>query len=397
MDYWKYYDRNYDWSDTSRLMNPELDYTVLRLRENGIDEKNARRLFQSGYVCIEPFEVLIDRYYGGPIASYDSITRFSISEAHNLLSAPAKSSVIYKKVASLDELKSAISSINLKGDLVFRGQIKNHTIQREINNPYLTIPDLGEVSLLPSLWRKMIEVNPNSFKDFSSLSLLEWSNIFYKAFDMEEIEKRHKALIDAGEWVYTMSEMEDCSDPMLREFGKFRMDLSMGMNFNLHAVLTTLLQHYGLYSPVLDLTSSLDVALFFATHKFEKKERLSTYTFVGSNNKQSVLYVLGYNSREMKRHDERDEFLKYLEPQRPIKQKCVICPTNQYSINLPALYLRGVFLLDFEVTENISKLSPEDIFPNKDDDTFLKSLSGTLFKKEHITIFNNDDILTTFH
>ncbi|EOU9620561.1 FRG domain-containing protein [Klebsiella aerogenes] len=59
--------------------------------------------------------------------------------------------------------------------------------------------------------------------------------------------------------------MEDSDDPLVSLFGRVRLDLSMGYNYNLADLLNTLLQHYGLFSPYLDLSSDLRVAMFFAS------------------------------------------------------------------------------------------------------------------------------------
>ena len=388
-NYWKYYDENFDWKIEPNI-NPDFAYTIKRLKEHGLSEIDSINLFNSGYVCFEDNDVLIDRFYGGHLSSYDMITRFSLDQAKEILKKVPSSKCSVYKVKSVEELKALIDTISVKErSVVFRGQNQNHFVERPIRNPFLTIKDFGEVSLLPSLWRKMYNVNPQSFAGFITLSLMEWSNIFYSAFDLEEIERRHNALIASGEQIYTMFEMKECSDDLLREFGKYRLDMSMGMNYNLATTLTTLLQHYGLYSPVLDLTESLEVALFFATHKYKISNSISSYDFIGTNNKQSVIYALRLDKNEMERHNERNEFLKYLEPLRPIKQKCVVCSTNQYSINLPALYLEKVIILDFNIMENISGISTEDIFPHMGNDKFLKAIYDKLHKKNAVTIFDN--------
>lgn len=387
--YWNYYNEDFKWDDPNKLLFPDYDYTIDVLQKNGVSKDDAEKLFNSGYICFKGINILFDRFYGGLINSIDFRTRFRIEDAKELLKESPCLSATVQKVKSLDELKSVIESCEKYGrKLVFRGQNENFFITREINNPFLTIKDFGEVSLLPSIWRKMYQKNPHSYTEFTSLTLFEWSKIFYSAFDLDEIEKRHIALNNSGELLLSMSDMEDCSDELLREFGKHRLDLSMGMKFNLSEILTTLLQHYGLLSPFLDLTESLDVALFFATHKYEKVDSVSNYRFVGSNEKKSVIYIISHDKNEMRRHDENSEFLKYLNPQRPIRQKCVICTSNEYSLNLPVYFLQKILILDFDINENISGITPNQLFPDKDTDRFLKALSDNLLFKNHIAAFD---------
>lgn len=388
MGYWQYYEPDYKWDayDSS-----DFEHTLDLLKKNGISTENALKLVKSGYICLFGSEVLIDRFYGGAISSYDSLTRFPLHNASSILETKASSRVNVKKVKSLKELHDSLEDLKGTKELVFRGQNQNHFISREINNPFLTIPNYGEVSLLPSLWRRMFEQNPQSLEGFQTLSLMEWSSIMYQAFDLDKIEARHKAMLDAGENIYTMSEMEESSDELLREFGKFRMDLAMGLNYNLATTMTTLLQHYGLLSPVLDLTESVDVALFFATHKFQLSDGLSSYKFIGSNGGKSVIYVFSQIKHETERHDERQDILKYLKPQRPVRQKCVVCTTSQFAINLPGLYLREVILLDFEILHNLGVIS-EGILPGRTNDKFLDALSTKLIKKQHITQFDKMDV-----
>lgn len=390
--YWNYYDEDFTWDYNSDLLLPDYEWTLQVLQSNGLSETEAIKLYKSGYVCFKDNDVVIDRLYGGALRSYDLCSRFFPGDVKSLINSPPKSRVWIKKAKSYEELKELVVDARKDRDLVLRGQNKNHRIEREINNPFFTVPEIGEVSLLPSLWRKMYKVNPYSYDSFNTLSLFEWSKVFYSAFDMEDIERRHKALLDKGEYIISMSDMEDCDDPVLSRFGKFRMDLSMGKHFNLATTLTTLLQHYGLLSPVLDLTESLEVALFFATHKYDCVDGISSYKFLGSNAKQAVIYLIDFNKNEMEKHNERDEFLKYLEPQRPKVQECVISRCGAYSINLPTFYLRGMIFLDFDIIDNVSGIDVKDIFPDKSIDKFLKAISENLYKKESVTVFGQQSI-----
>ncbi|MGE0567431.1 MAG: FRG domain-containing protein [Bacteroidia bacterium] len=386
--YWNYYNDDFKWDFNSDLLLPDYDHTITLLQSNGLTMEEAVKFYRSGYVSFKDQEIIIDRLYGGPLRSYDMCSRFSPREVIGLLNATPKSRISVEKAKSYEELKDIVNAVKKDRNIVLRGQTRNHSITREINNPYFTIPEIGEVSLLPSLWRKMYKQNPHSYDSFCTLSLFEWSNVFFSAFDIDEIERRHQELLNQGQHIYSMSDMEDCDDPLLSKFGKFRMDLAMGMNYNLATTLTTLLQHYGLLSPVLDLTESLEVALFFATHQYKCNNGISSYHFLGSNNKQAVIYLIDYNKNEMEKHNERDEFLSYLEPQRPKAQKCVVSRCGEYSINLPTFYLREMIFLDFDISENVSNLGVKDIFPDKNSDKFLKAISEKLHKTEYVTIFN---------
>lgn len=388
VDYWDYYENGFDWTTNSGLDAPDPNHTLEVLTSGGVTQAEAEVLMKSGYVCFPGFDVVIDRFYGGAIGSYDHVTRIPSSKVSTLFEEP-KSPIWYKKVSMLDELKNVVAKCAAANqrELIFRGQTKNYTLNREVNNPHFTIQGLGEVSLLPSLWRKMHAQAPGSFLGFENLSLFEWSSVFYQAFDMAEIERQRKKLLDAGEWIYSMQDMADSDSELLREFGNHRLDVTMGWNHNLADAFATLLQHYGLLSPVLDLSSSLDVALFFATHKYSLEGCRSKYTFVGTNEGQSVIYIFSHNPSEMLAHEHRERALLRLNPLRPKRQSCVIARTSQYAINLPGYSLLGVIQLDFNLVEPTCVDWVERYFPGMSEDRFLRAIKQGLGKDAPVTNF----------
>ena len=145
--------------------------------------------------------------------------------------------------------------------------------------------------------------------------MLAWSAILYKQWPIEEIRRREVALVNAGEVTTHISDMEECSDELLRKFARFRGDLHLEEAIFQQGLLT-MMQHYGLPSPMLDLTTDLDVALFFATHKYGINQTHSTYSFAGTNSQKAVLYVLSVDENEMFRH-ERNKIMSYAKPERP--------------------------------------------------------------------------------
>ncbi|PQA78929.1 FRG domain-containing protein [Rhodoferax sp. TS-BS-61-7] len=386
--YWKYYSDSFGWNETAFFQPLDDLHTKDVLKSAGLSEAQANGLIASGYVCVPHSDVVIDRFYGGPLASSDSVSRFLPDRIQELFSEP-RSRAWVKTANSLEELAEIIDETKSRSrkPILFRGQRQNYTVNREINNPNFTIPNVGEVSLLSSFWRKAYAINRNCFCDFHSLSLTEWSDIFYSAYDLNEIERRQKAAIANGEWIYSAQDMADSDDSLLSEFGNHRLDLDMGMNFNLSDTLSTLLQHYGLMSTVIDLTSSVDVALFFATHKYDKHDGRDRYNFVGTNNGKSVLYLIQADKNEMVAHAAAERVLSKLTPERPLRQHCVISRSSAFSINLPAFFLLGIVYLNFQVDGSNSKRQVASYFPNANEDKFLAALKSSIRYSRHITDF----------
>lgn len=385
--YWQYYSDDFDWVEPPRKKYFDKEHTFDVFKRAGLDEIESNQLWESGYGCCKRSDIIIDRYYGGLINSSDLISRLMPSQVNELFSSP-RSRVWVKSASSLKDVHQIVSNAQeeCSKQLLFRGQLKNYFVERKINNPYFTIHDLGEISILSSFWRKALSKNRNSFIDFESLFLFEWSKIFYTAFDIDDIEERHAEALKNGEYMYSMQDMADSDDPILSEFGNHRLDLTMGMNHNLADTLSTLLQHYGLLSTVIDLTTSLDVSLFFATHKYSCINGVSNYDFVGTNNGRSVLYLIRSDEKEMVRHYQ-DRVLDRIPPERPKRQHCVVSRSSPYAVNLPAFYLEGIINLEFDLIESELNMDMRHLFPDEEEDQFLKAIKKGIAFESKISHF----------
>lgn len=94
------------------------------------------------------------------------------------------------------------------------------------------------------------------------MKLLEWSLIFSQQFDWQNIREQIERIKKTEGHYPSLTELEECNDESLKEYGKMAVDLMYGHNTYYADTLSTLLQHYGLYTPLLDLTEDLNVALF---------------------------------------------------------------------------------------------------------------------------------------
>jgi hypothetical protein len=386
--YWDYYRPDYPWTDDD-CFTGALDDTRQAFLTAGYSDAQTEALINSGYVVYEG--IVMDRCYGGYLRSTDGRTRLTMEHFLKHSDPPARGVRIHT-AHSVGDLRDRIEQWNTSTSrrLLFRGQTDSYTLDRPRPNPFFRIEGMGEVSLLPSLWRKMFLSKKMGRQYFRNLLNLEWQPVTHSVFDLAEIERRREAALAAGEWMYSAQDMEDSDDPLLHRFGQMELDLSMGSDFNLATPLQTLLQHYGLLSPVLDLTSDLDVAMFFATHRYRinPDNGRSGYERVGTNERKAVLYVLREDQNEMAIHG-RERLLEDLNPLRPKRQACVVCRTGPDAMNLAADYLMGVIRLDFDDVPP-SRCDASHLFPDSNEDRFLAALKVNLRQPERVTDFSMD-------
>lgn len=388
MSYWNYYDDDFEWTNL-RLCSVDPHLTIPVLLEAGIPEDKAKLHGDSGYVYCEMSKTIIDRYYGGALMSRDPRCRWSPEKLRQRSWHPPNQVEVHE-ANSWEEVLAIVgkyrSLIRHPRRLFFRGQTKNYTLVRQIPNPSYEVKGIGEISLIPSLWRRMLVKHASSFHEFNPPEELFWHVVLDKYFDMDELERRRAALCEAGEWIHSFGDMEDCSDAILNEYGGLQLDLAYGSNFNLASTLATLLQHYGMLSPVLDLTTDFEVARFFATHRLNSAAR--HYDFVGTNGQESVLYILKEDSREMDEHKQAERIVEKFGALRPQRQNCVISRTSSMSLNLPAEFLIAVIRLKFEDTDG-PNFDPKYLFPGPEGDQFLHALLSVPISASRVISFTS--------
>ena len=384
--YWDYYRTDFDWNDKDELVVPDLELTRARFSEIGYNEVEIEAFVRSGYV-VHPIAdtVVVDRFYGGALASTDERTRIAARDFRQWFGG-ARNYVACHKAKSLSDVVQAVDKLRSQTHrrLLFRGQTAHYDLPRERPNPSLSVAGVGEPSFLPSLWRELWKSNPTSFRNFTSPREGEWQSVFSHRWPIGEIHRRFAEINAAGGWIHSHQDMEDSDDPLLKAYGRLQLDIAMGARFNLADTMNTLLQHYGLLSPYLDLTDDLDVALFFATNRFVRDANGSRYEFVGGNSGRALVYVFREDRTEMSTYG-HERIVELMKPLRPVRQSCVVCRSAPFALNLCGDFLTGVIELDFDVP--VGRLKMADLFPNDDEDLFLAALKTCRPFAERVTDF----------
>lgn len=386
-NYWGYYDLEAG-CPCGFVETQYFKHSVVRFHDIGCSSDDVSNLISSGFLAVDDY--LIDRFYGGLLASLDGRTRYPIDEdtVNNLLCGkePNLPHFPVLSASSPAEVRSIVSRIewNLQCQVVFRGQVNHYTLTRPIPNPAFRHPILRETSLLPSVWRPVLQKHPTCLVDFVPLGVFDWSEILYNCFDIDEVDA---AIISSGDnpALLTISDMAEHPNPMVRRFGEFRRELIHEHNHGLATQLSTLLQHYGLLSNVLDVTREIDTAIFFATHRYKRVSGRSTYIPVGSNNGRAIIYILKFAPTEMKSAS-HDQVLTVISPLRPERQACVVVGSSPFAVNLPADFLVGAVRLEGSGPWELST-SVHHYFPNDRDDRFLRALKSHRFASLHLTDF----------
>ena len=372
-DYQQYYEPSFQFEDDPSWRDLAKE-SCGAFVEMGFEAAEAQALAQSGYCTMN--DMVIDRYYGGPIAIPDNRTRWQKEEFRQRFSE-ISSTLPLHRVHSLQHMHDILRDLNqdTSGPLLYRGQTAHYALQRRVPNAAFLHRDLGEPSLLPSVWRRVLAGNANLLHDFVDLTMFEWSSIIYALYNVQQIVEQDLSDGNFGHFTQSAWPFDDDPEPMSK-FQQKREAFLQSFGLGGNPVFQTLLQHYGLYSPVLDLSSDLDVALFFATHRFSRSGDRCRYDFLGTNDRKAVIYIFRQSKREMLTY-EREAMLEDLNPQRPKRQACVVAPTSCFAMNLPADFLVAVLRLDFDMAEP-GRYGTQDLFPDASEDPMLAAFKGHL-------------------
>lgn len=353
----------------------QIDDLVFYLRREGIDEEVINSVVESGYILIS--DKILDTYYGLNSACHPSIIIDKVKYYQSNGSWNKSSPSHYKTyvVNNINEIFQIVEDMKKRyKNILYRGATGHYTFKRGFPNPFYSDENDCEISLVPSFFRRfsknyMDRESPNlSLTSFDDPLLYD---LFYKDFNNNlELFKNKK--INFEEFY---CRAEDDRETMWQEDIR-KVDLC------------TIKQHYGFESNVLDVTYSIETALFFAFNRLVKiKDNYYDHILIDKTEyKNSVLYILipQTDLLDIAEWEYQKINVNGLECVRPIRQKCTSLPVDMDSMNRAASEVKVVikFSKDFLLPDNIPK--KEYLFPSAEEDPFYEYLLKNEYTKDKV-------------
>lgn len=285
---------------------------------------------------------------------------------------PAEVSVNSRE--ELDELVNFLRqriSLNPNCELWFRGQTRDYLLsdyRREAMSGICPWRGVIDTSLVPSFYRRLHD-RIEDMRNYCQACLeLTYYSVFCKlnlgapmytvrGKGEEPVEK----LSDAWEGYAPEFTAKTVVDGEVVETRDYHMGFYGLQN-------AFFLQHYGLPTSILDITSDLDIALFFAQNNISSSycKKVDRKT----DNPVLYLFILDKRTDRYFRGEKLYEQYRMLRPQR---QKCgILAGASLITRNYYSRFIAMKVYLRKEVRYN--RVTPEYIFPNSSEDAFLNEL-----------------------
>ena len=316
-----------------------------RLEEKGADEEVIRGALASGYYFRtfgDPFSgrtwvSVSDSMYGNKQFSSsfepEAFVDYAMGRGKSFSALPDFQTFVIKSRADVDLVLSDPRRLSyLKdGSMTFRGQPQQHFIKRELPNPVRSNDRGEELSVLPGAYRQ--RGSPYSF-------------------DIEPAESRIAQFLPRH---------------------LFRGDANTPFAYDPMRVE----QHYATQTRGLDLSFDVDVALFFATHRFQiLKDGRAFYRRVATGNHCGVVYAFRFCEPPVKRESflirEFDLFRDHT-PERVLRQNCGLPLMDDFERNIATTDIDCILQLHADYSSD-SMLTAEHLFPAVKEDKFYGAL-----------------------
>lgn len=312
----------------------------------------------------------------------------------------------------INEIFSRLQFSNNSYELWFRGQTREYIVERDKE----VISWLGyqnsatkTVSLLPNLARLALE-SPNElekFLYFGGIASRYWQRAYLIAtFRKNPLWFNYKpGYLKTIEDTFLNDDLKKISeilseikyDPLIAdEADDFRQWWFSSYN---KYTLTLMCQHYGLPTSGLDITKTIDLALFFALNKYDRDEQNYKKVKIESKNPPLIYLFLKdtryeYGDTNMisseEFFDQSDE-IKFPIPLRVTRQECgLMWGTGHTGWNYYSELILGKILLDQFESEDLSK-KQSYYFPNADLDEIYDLLLRATPAVPYLMKYNSHD------
>jgi hypothetical protein len=316
-----------------------------RLRAKGADDTIVSDVLASGYYMRtfgDPFSgrtwvSVSDGLYGNKQLSSsfepDAFVDYAVRRVNAFPPLPSFRTIMVKTkediaaVLSEPRRKHYLNEVSLS----FRGQPQQYKLKRRLPNPVRSDERGEELSILPGAYRQT--ALPYTFDvNVTEQRIAEWLP---------------PALLSEGADVYSSN------DPMRVE------------------------QHYATQTRGLDVSFSVEVALFFATHRFRlRADGKALYDRVAQGEHTGAIYAFRFRDPPVKstafliRHF--DLFRNHV-PERVLRQECGLPLMGDEERNIAITDIDCVMQLHPDFPHE-GGLTPEDLFPAAADDRFYAEL-----------------------
>jgi hypothetical protein len=253
----------------------------------------------------------------------------------------------------------------------YRGQTTEYMLPdltEQANKNLCPWRNIIDASLCPSIYRSNMPISTFTTKMLEMLKMQSEFTAHFSQYGRSEreisdicIEKIPEHL-QGGEWTLTKTLLD----------GENRGGTTVIQDTHHHyiACIELLLQqHYGIDSPLLDVTKDIDTALFFAQNKMRDGQYVQIDTSVAS----PVIYVFILN-QELDPIIDSEILMKEFSALRPVRQKCgVLLGATQIKKEFYSKFIAIKIYLDEHIVYD-NKITADYLFPNQKDDAVLDIL-----------------------
>ena len=316
------------------------------LRSRGVADELIARVKDSGYflkawatMSGQPHYTVSDSLYGNKgLSSSFELERFirHISGEPAFDPLPPLNRIRVRNRREIEEYlqDQRLQRYQSEGSLTMRGQPREHWLRRAIPNPVRATAEGKEISILPGLYRQ-------------SATLYSLETPFDEQRSIEAFR----------------DEIESAPDEGLHAF--FARDF-------LHVE-----QHYARQTAGLDVTFSIESAIFFATNKFMiNGNGHARYEAVHRGDHQGVIYLFRFGSPSVRRTEfliKDFDYFRTNQPVRVIRQVCGLPYFESHERNIAVTDVDTVIELEQDF-DGESSFSAEHMFPNVAEDKFYGRL-----------------------